>query len=337
MRILITGIAGFLGSHLAERLQKDGHTISGVDNFIGGEVDNIPFGTDFFFGDTSDTKRMNEILKSVRPDIIYHCACVACEGLSVFSPAFITQNTFSNTIGILSAAINNDVKRFILCSSMARYGKQGVPYTEDMLPMPNDPYACAKVASETTLKMLSETHGIEYAIAIPHNIIGIRQKYDDPFRNVVSIFINRILKGEKPIIYGDGQQTRSFSFVDDCIYSLVRMIDCKNGEIYNIGPDEKDGEIITIKELGEMICKIMGVPFEPLYIEDRPREIKHAYCSSDKIRKEFAYKTTVKLEEGLLSMIEDIKKRGTKEFKYHIPVEIINEKTPKTWTKQIKM
>jgi UDP-glucose 4-epimerase len=237
MKILISGVAGFLGSHLAERLIKEGHEVIGVDNLLGGEIENIPEGVKFFQEDTADITAMEWIIGEERPDIVYHCACIACEGFSVFSPSFITQNTFANTIAILSASINLGVKRFIYTSSMSRYGKQDCPFTEDMTPQPEDPYAVAKVACEQIVKMLAETHGIEYVIAIPHNIIGTRQKYNDPYRNVASIMINRILQGKSPIIYGDGLQTRSFSFVEDCIDSMVRMLDCPSGGVYNIGPD----------------------------------------------------------------------------------------------------
>lgn len=335
MKIIVTGIAGFLGSHLAERLIKEGHEVIGIDNLIGGDEDNVPREAGFEELDTADWNAMGYIMLRYKPDIIYHCACTAYEGFSVFSPALCCKNTFQNTIGILSPAIRSGVKRFIYCSSMSRYGKQTPPFTEDMTPKPEDPYAVAKVASEEVLKQMSETHGIEYAIAVPHNIIGTRQKYDDPYRNVASIFINRMLQGKPPIIYGDGQQTRSFSFIDDCLYSLIKMLDCPSGGIYNIGPDEKESTI-TVKELADIIAELTGFKGEYEYLPDRPREVKHAYCSSDKIRKEFGYKTNTNIRDGLSQMVEDIKRRGTKEFKYHLPLEISKD-APKTWTGEIKM
>ena len=128
-------------------------------------------------------------------DIVYHCAATAHEGLSVFSPNFITKNIYQASVAVMTASIVNNVKKFIFCSSMARYGNQKTPYAESMTPKPEDPYGIAKVAAEDTLKLLSEVHGMNYNIAVPHNIVGPNQKYDDPFRNVMSIFINRNLQG----------------------------------------------------------------------------------------------------------------------------------------------
>ena len=334
MRILVTGSLGFLGSHIAEVLNSPGHEVWGVDNLLGGSKENLVIEpSKQYLEDTADFKTMNVIIKHIKPDVIYHTACAPYEGFSVFSPHQITENTFGNTMGILSAAIQNNVKRFIYLSSMSRYGNNNTPFNEDMSPAPEDPYAVAKVASEQVIKQMSETHGIEYVIAVPHNIIGVRQKYNDPYRNVASIFINRNLQGKPALIYGDGEQQRCFSFIDDCINPLLRMIDCPSGEIYNIGPDDKDGEVVTINELATMIARLTGYKDKPIHYPDRPREVKNAFTSSEKIRKEFGYKTTVKLEHGLNQMIEDIKKKGTKPFDYsHLNLEIINEKTPKTWS-----
>lgn len=187
--IFISGVAGFLGSHLAERLLQRGHRVIGCDNLIGGYLDNVPPGVEFYSYDCSDHEAMTKIMRGV--EIVYHCACTAYEGLSVFSPHLITRNTYDNTVSILSAAIANKVRRFVFCSSMARYGEQAtLPFTEDMTPRPQDPYGIAKYAAELTVRNLCATHKLEYVIAVPHNIIGPRQKYDDPFRNVASIMIN---------------------------------------------------------------------------------------------------------------------------------------------------
>ena len=331
MKIVITGVAGFLGSHLADALSD--HEIIGIDNLVGGYKENVPNSVIFYQADTADLPKMDRILRQHKPDVVYHCACTAYEGLSVFSPHLITKNTFTNTTGILTASIKNKVKRFIYCSSMSRYGANPVPFTEDMTPEPEDPYAVGKVASEMVIKMLAETHGFEYVIAVPHNIIGIRQKYDDPYRNVASIMINRILQGKSPIIYGDGEQVRSFSIIDDCIDILVKMIDCPSGGIYNIGQGENDGTTITINELADTILKLTGSDLKPFYCPGRPREVKKAFCSSAKIQKEFGFKSKTTLEKCLKDMIADIIKNGTKPFDYHLPLEI-TEGCPETWTKK---
>lgn len=336
MRILVTGVAGFLGSHLAEALIKQGHDVFGIDNLVGGYRGNIPYGVHFFQADLNDSLDIGIILREYQPEVIYHCACTPYEGLSVFSPSLVTMNTFQNTVNLLSNAIQiGSLKRFIYMSSMSRYGENITPFREDMRPAPEDPYAVAKVASEQVIKQMAETHGFEYVIAVPHSIIGIRQKYDDPFRNVASIMMNRMLQGKPPVIYGDGKQTRCFSFVDDCIQTLLRLMACPSGETYNIGPDSVDGEVVTILALADLIAELTGFEGKYEYYADRPREVKHAHCSSDKIRRDFGYKTETTLRDGLKMMIDDIRKNGTKPFDYKLPIEIINDKTPLTWKKKL--
>ena len=265
-------------------------------------------------------------------DLVFHGACTAYEGLSVFSPNLVCHNTFQITASIMSAAIQNNVKRVVHCSSMARYGSQDkIPFTEDMECKPQDPYGISKYAAERLVINLSEVHGIEYVIAVPHNIIGPRQKYDDPYRNVASIMINLMLQGRQPIIYGDGTQMRCFSYIDDDLFCLEQCLFMPelHGEIINIGPDE---EFITINELAEKLAKLLDFKLNPIRVPARPMEVKLASCSAAKARKILGYRTKTNLEEGLTKMIEYIKSRGVKNFKYHLDVEIINDKTPKTWT-----
>ena len=330
-KILITGVAGFLGSHLAEKLYGLGHHIIGIDNMMGGYEDNVYEKIEFHKMDCCDLLKVQNIMKNV--DIVYHCAATAHEGLSVFSPYEITKNNYLASVSIFTAAINNKVKRIIYCSSMARYGNSKTPFTEDMEPNPIDPYAISKVASEKVLANLCELNNVEYVIAVPHNIIGPRQRYDDPFRNVVSIMLNRMMQKKAPIIYGDGEQKRCFSYIDDCISCLIPMMDQKNlhKEIINIGPDE---EFVTVNHVAEICSNISGFNAEPIHKKDRPQEVKHALCSADKARKLLNYKTTTSLREGIIKTYEYIKKRGTKEFDYNINLEIINDLTPETWKKK---
>lgn len=332
MKIFITGVAGFLGSHLADRMLELGHEVVGNDTLIGGYLDNVPKGVEFYEADCCDAPRMTYIMKGC--DVVIHAAATAHEGLSVFSPSFITRNIFEASVATISAAIQNNVKRFVYCTSMARYGEQQTPFTEDMKPQPVDPYGIAKVASEEVLKVLCETHGMEWNIAVPHNIIGPRQRFDDPFRNVMSIMINRNLRGKPAIIYGDGLQTRCFSYVGDCINCLEKMALDPNivSEIINIGPDEGT---ITVKELSNLVAKETGFEGEAIHIEDRPREVKHASCSADKARKLLDYETKTVLEKGIQETVEYIRMKGPVEFDYSYPLEIISDKTPKTWKDRI--
>jgi UDP-glucose 4-epimerase len=217
---------------------------------------------------------------------------------------------------------------------MARYGAQAVPFKEEMEPKPQDPYGIAKYAVELTLRNLAEVHGMEYVIAVPHNIIGPRQKYDDPYRNVASIMINLMLQDRAPIIYGDGEQKRCFSFVQDCVEPLKQMAFVSNilGQVINIGPDE---EFVTINELNKTVAKLLNFKKEPVYLADRPQEVKYATCSSQKVRELLGYKTQYNLEQGLQTIIDYIRQRGPKPFKYHLDLEIINEKTPKSWKEKM--
>ena len=327
-KILITGAAGFLGSHLSEKLTELGHTVVGIDNMIGGYKDNISNNIEFHDLDCCDFPKIKKIMKNV--EVVYHCAATAHEGLSVFSPYEITRNNYLASVSIFSAAINEKVKRIIYCSSMARYGDQKTPFTEYMKAKPVDPYGISKVAAEEVLKNLCELNNIEYVIAVPHNIIGPKQIYTDPYRNVVSIFLNRMMQGKAPIVYGDGEQRRCFSYIDDCLSCMIPMLDQENlnKQIINIGPDE---EFVTVNKVVEICSNITGSNLEPIHMADRPKEVKHATCSADKARKLLNYETKVNLNQGIKQTYEYIKKRGTKDFDYRLSIEIDNDLTPKTW------
>jgi UDP-glucose 4-epimerase len=332
MKVFISGVAGFLGSHLAEAYTHSGDQVVGCDNMIGGDLQNLPEGIEFQEADCGDVEIMKPLLADV--DLVYHCAAIATEGLSVFSPAIIAKHVYENTAGLLAAAASKKVKRFVYCSSMARYGKGDPPFRETQPPAPEDPYGIAKYAGELLVRNVSETHGMEYVIAVPHNIIGPRQKYDDPYRNVASIMINRMLQGKQPIIYGDGHQKRCFSFVQDCVDPLLKMGTQKGlaGEIINIGPDE---ETVTINELADILAKLIGFDLDPIHVPSRPREVKDAVCSADKARKLLGYSTKVSLKDGLRSMVDWIRAHGPKPFEYHLPIEIDSPLLPDTWKSRL--
>lgn len=328
--VMITGVAGFMGSHLADEFLSRGWRVRGIDNLIGGYSDNVDPNVDFLNADLNDLYLIREQFVGV--DLVIHAACTAYEGLSVFSPALVTQNTSQITASVLSASIYGNVKKFVFMSSMARYGTQDkVPFVESQSPKPQDPYGIAKYASELLIRNICETHGMDYVILVPHNIIGPRQKYDDPFRNVASIMINRMLQGKQPIIYGDGNQQRCFSFMSDVINPLLAAceMDEANGLTINIGPDE---EFVSINELAEKIAEKLDFNLKPIYISGRPQEVQNANCSAEQARKLLGYKTTVTLDSGLDQLIQYIRDRGPKKFNYHLPVEIVSEKTPVSWT-----
>ena len=333
MHIFITGIAGFLGSNLAEYYLKKNFTVSGCDNLIGGSLDNIDQNKiKFFKADCEDLVTMKKIIKGA--DVLCHAAAYAHEGLSSCSPVLISNNNVTGSVSVFTAAIINKVKRIVYCSSMARYGSIKIPFREDDELKPVDPYGVSKVAAENILKILSKTYNVEYNIAVPHNIIGPRQKYDDPYRNVVSIMINLMLQKRSPIIYGDGNQKRTFSDIDDCIYCLDKLLTDPNvvSQVINIGPDE---EFVSINELYRLLSNKLKFNLEPKYLEDRPNEVKEATCSADKARKILGYKTSVSLDKSLDKMIDYIRNKGPKAFHYNYPLEINNEKTPLAWKERL--
>ena len=331
MNIFITGVAGFLGSNLADFYLQKGFKVSGCDNLIGGDIDNVDPKVNFTKTNCEDLQKMTEITKNV--DVVIHAAAYAHEGLSVVSPHLICSNIIGGSTSVFSAAIQNKVKRIVFCSSIARYGEVPIPYIETGPTKPSDPYGISKLAAEKILINLCETYGVEYNIAIPHNIIGIKQKYDDPFRNVASIMINLILQNRQPIIYGDGEQKRSFSDVDDCIYSIDKLATDPNitSEIVNIGPEDN---FITVNELFKKISNQLQFNQEPEYFKDRINEVKLANCSADKAKKILNYEKKISLDESLAKMIDYIKIKGNKKFKYNYDLEIVNEKTPRTWVEK---
>lgn len=378
MKIWITGIAGFLGGHLAEQLIKEGHQVFGNDSLVCGSHENIPMGAEYYGRDDESIPLTNDagnviyptldccdydgmaaLLKGIKPDVLIHCACTAHEGFSPYSPHTITSSTYGGSISTFSAAISAGVKRIVFMSTMARYGKGRSailapddfvlhpgkiikvcsgepPFGEDThTPAPCDPYGIAKVAAEQTLINLCETHGVKWSIVVPHNIIGTRQKYDDPYRNVVSIFMNRMLQGKPAVIYGDGEQTRCFSPIGDVLPSIIKAVNGEiDGEIVNIGPDS-DANKMTINELAAKIGNLTGYNGKPEYHPERGCDAKHAHCSSDKARKLLGFEATHDLDACFKEMIEDIRAKGTKPFSYFLPIEIDSPKTPKTWKERL--
>jgi UDP-glucose 4-epimerase len=332
MRVFITGIAGFLGSHLAEHLLTLGHEVVGCDSLLGGELVNVPPDAEFFQYDCRDFNAMAKVMR--RCELVYHCAATAYEGLSVFSPAMIMDNIVTGSVAVFSAAIANGARRIVFCSSMARYGTNAVPFLESYEPRPQDPYGIAKTAAERALVNLAQVHGLEYAIAVPHNIIGARQKFDDPYRNVASIMANLMLQGRSPYIYGDGEQTRCFSHVEDCLSCLLAMglTERGLGEVVNIGPDE---EFVSVNSLFRRLKDITGFEGQAIHLRDRPQEVRNAFCSSAKARDLLGYHTTRALDDGLRDLVDYIRAVGPRRFRYHLDIEIRNERTPRTWTDRL--
>ncbi len=332
-KVLVTGGAGFLGSHLAEFLLNEGHEVVILDDLSGGYENNIPKGANFIKGDIRDKKLVDSIMQDI--DIVYHLAAKAAVVQSLFCPIEYAEVDYIGSLNLIVSAVNHKVKRFVFTSSMDRYGKQDkLPMTEDMLPKPEDPYGVSKLMVERILEIYYDLFGMEYVVLVPHNIYGPKQNLADPYRNVIAIFMNRILQGKPPIIYGDGLQTREFSYVDDVTPYIAKAGFASNvvGETINIGPDENP---VTIKELADLVIDAMGFDGKPIHAEARPKEVKHAYCSSAKARKLLGYKTATPLSLGLKKMAGWVKKMGPRPFKYRDSFEIESDKIPSTWRKKL--
>lgn len=333
LRCFITGINGFMGSHLAREAIDRGWEALGVDSNLS-DTASAPEGARWEKADCRDPDAYAHLLEGV--DVVYHCAAAPYEGLSVFSPLVVYRNTLDSTIALLTASINAGVKRFIYCSSMSRYGHGKTPFDEGLPTAPVDPYGEAKVAAERAVKMLCDLHGVEFCIAVPHNVFGPGQRFWDPYRNVPAIMANRVLQGRRPVIYGDGLQRRCLSYIADVTGPLMIMADhpAAPGEVFNVGPG---GEGVTIADLAERIIRLAGANVEPEYFPGRPSEVHHAYCSSAKTEQVLGYKAQWDLDAGLENLIAWIAEQGPREFDYHLPLEITRTPLPipRTWTEKL--
>lgn len=318
-RIFITGVAGFLGSHVAEWAVSQNYKVFGCDNLSLGKKNNIPKGVEFYEYDILDLEKNKECLSGI--DIVFHAAARPYDNFSLYSPLKVVQDGFSATTSVLSASIFNHVKRFIYCSSMSRYGDNESPFTEDMIARPLTPYGIAKSAGETLVKKLSQVYNFEYVICIPHNIFGSRQTYNDPYRNAVSLIVNQMLQDRSPVIYGDGEQKRGFSPIQDLIplFPEIFFGEKAKNQTINIGPD---GESISLNELVRMLNKIMGKKIKPEYRPFRPQEVKKALCSAQKARELLGYQKDISLEEALRGLVQWIKEQDPIPFSYHEKQEI---------------
>lgn len=337
MKILVTGSLGFMGSHLVDYLHAQGHVVHGIDNVSTGFRQNMNIDAPTFEVDlVKEPEVVARIIEQFQPEIVYHLAAWAHEGLSQFCPIRITENNYNATLNVLIPAIRAKVKRFVFTSSMSVYGEQEPPFSEELERKPVDIYAIAKTSSERAIEILSEVHGFDYTIIRPHNVYGPRQSLSDPYRNVAGIFMRRALTGKDLIVYGNGEQTRSFSYIDDVTPYLAKAgwLPEASKEIINIGPLEE----FTINRLAEEVVKLSGGNVGIQHLPDRPMEVKHAFCTNDKAARILGYKTQTSFEDGLKKMFDWASKlqatTGIAAPKYLDELEIVTASTPETWTKK---
>lgn len=333
MKILVTGVAGFMGSHLSEYLANIGQEVYGIDNESIGLRSNVPSNIKYAKIDMRNADDMTSLIEECKPELIYHLAAWAHEGLSQFMPRLITENNYNAFLNLIVPAIRNGMQRIVVCSSMSVYGSQTPPFSEELPPKPEDVYAVAKTAMEKTTEILADVHGFDYTIIRPHNVYGPRQMLHDPYRNVVGIFINRLLQGKPPIIYGDGNQTRAFSYIDDITPFLAKAGFENNakGQIINIGPIQE----YSINTLANVVLKSFSSSLEPIHVLDRPREVKDAFCTNDKAKQLLGYITTTTLSDGIDRYVIWAKKEGPQKFKYLDQLELEGSQIPETWQKKL--
>jgi UDP-glucose 4-epimerase len=330
-QVLVTGVAGFIGSHVAAHLLKQGHHVVGLDDLSGGFIDHVPAGIKFVQGSINDVELINHLFATHKFDYVFHLAAYAAEGLSHFIKRFNYTNNLIGSVNLINAAVNaGTVKCFVFASSIAVYGRNQLPMTEDTVPQPEDPYGIAKYAVELDLKEAHEMFGLNYVIFRPHNVYGENQNLGDRYRNVIGIFMNQIMLGQPMTIFGDGSQTRAFSFIDDVAPVMAASIArpaCYN-QVFNVGADQP----YSVAELANVVAKAMGVPPQIKKLEAR-NEVVHAYSAHEKAHKFFGdLIKNVTLEDGVNRMAAWAKKTGARQGQPFEGIEVAKNMPP-SWAK----
>mgnify|MGYP001559384351 CR=1 FL=1 len=312
-KVLITGVAGLIGSHMAEYLIGKGYDVYGIDNLSGGFKENIPSNVTFYQGDLRNRDWLNEIFTKVKPDYIYHFAAYAAEGLSPFIRNFNYTNNLICSTNLINECVKNNVKKIIFTSSMAVYGEGKPPFIELDPPQPEDPYGIAKYAVEMDLKQAYKQFGLQYSIVRPHNVIGIRQNIWDKYRNVIGIWIRRVLKNESICIFGDGLQKRAFSDIKFCLEPMEKLMFGHNEQIFNLGSD-KDYSLNGVAKILKEVAKEFGYNCHIEHLEER-KEVKNAYCNHHKAKLVLDFKDETNLKETIREMFIWSMKQPDREVK----------------------
>jgi len=332
--ILVTGAGGFIGSHLVDALVAQGHEVHALDDLSGGFKDNIHPKAIFHQVDLREEIPTRKVIEKIKPYLIFHLAADATEGRSQFTPLDCTRRNYLAYLNLLIPAIKNGMEKMVMFSSMAVYGAQKPPFHEELEPKPEDVYGISKYAMEQATKILSDVHGFKWTIIRPHNVYGPRQNMADPYRNVIAIFMNAVLRNKAFYIYGDGEQKRAFSYIHDqipCIMHSGFSEEC-NKHIINLGPVKE----YSINELAEQIIAITGrKDLKPQYLPPRPNEVKHAWCTNDKAIKLLNYEDRVTLPEGIMQMWQWAQDKGPQDPKYLDSLELETGNVPATWKNKL--
>jgi UDP-glucose 4-epimerase len=324
---LVTGGAGFMGSHVAEQLLKAGHDVVVLDDLSGGFRDNVPLAADFVQGSVLNHDLLSRLFCKYSFDYVYHLAAYAAEGLSHFIKRFNYQNNLVASVNLINESVKHDVKCFVFTSSIAVYGAGQTPLTEDVVPVPEDSYGIAKLAVEQELRVSHEMFGLEYVIFRPHNVYGERQNIADRYRNVVGIFMNQLLKGEPMTIFGDGIQQRAFTHISDVAPIIAKSVhvSAARNEIFNVGADVP----YTVNDLAMCVSNAMGKECRIKYLDPR-NEVKVAFSDHNKAERVFGTDKKVPLEDGVRLMGEWVKQHGARESTIFENIEIVKN-LPRSW------
>jgi len=314
MKVLITGVAGLLGCHLAEHLITNGYKIIGIDDLSGGYLDHVPEDVRFYKLNLQNAAAVNLIFENETPDVVFHFAAYAAEGLSRYIKKFNYENNVISSVNVINACIKHDVKKLIFSSSMAVYGSQKTPFMETMKPTPEDPYGIAKYAIEQDLKDCYSHFGLEYAIVRPHNVFGPKQNIWDKYRNVIGIWLRQAINKQPLTIFGDGEQTRAFSNIKFYTKPFETLIDRHSDEIFNIGAD-KYYKIIDVANMVKQIAAKYGLETTIKHLEPR-NEVKHAFCNHDKAKSLLNFKDETDLETLIDEMFVWAKSQPDRTVKY---------------------
>jgi nucleoside-diphosphate-sugar epimerase len=302
-RILVTGGAGFIGSHIVDKLIDADVTV--LDNLDTGQMENITQhkqNRSFHFvkGDIRNFDLVKKLVKDM--DAVFNLAAIASVQRSVEDPVLVNDVNVKGTLNLLKASLDSDVKRFIQVSSAAVYGDaQTLPVREDFNPMPLSPYAVSKLAAENYALVFNQIYGLETVCLRYFNVYGPRQAYND-YSGAITIFVNEILGNRPPKIFGDGEQTRDFVFVEDVLSATMLALTEKNavGEIFNIA----SGKATTINKIVQILQKIMSKKnLKPVHEKPREGDIRHSYASIEKARTLLGYEPMFSLEKGLKELV----------------------------------
>jgi UDP-glucose 4-epimerase len=328
MAVLVTGCAGFIGSHVAEALLADGHDVVGLDDLSGGFIENVPEGVRFQQGSVLDGALLQRLFSQYRFEYVFHLAAYAAEGLSHFIRNFNYTNNVVGSMNVLNEAVKAEVKCLVFTSSAAVYGAAQVPMREDMIPQPEDPYGIAKYAVELDLLAARRMFGLNSIVFRPHNVYGERQNIGDRYRNVIGIFMNQIMLGEPLTVFGDGRQTRAFSYIGDVAPLLARSISVPAAlnQTFNIGADEP----VCLNDLAGLVAQAMHAPCDIRHVDAR-KEVTHVAADHSKLAGVFGFRPKWSLGEGLARMADWARRVGPRPSTVFHNIEV-RRNVPASWT-----